>query len=119
MARAFSGGFALANGSGRLKYVDGMDLVVFEEFGAGEEALHLADARERDTLLQDESYRRRFRRAYDRKFGPASGTGIFMTPPLWRFPNPRWSKEQCDCDAQESIRSMRFWILWFDSGVGC
>jgi N-acyl-D-glutamate deacylase len=51
-------------------YADGMDLVVFEEFGAGEAALHLSDALERDTLLQDEEYRRWFRKDYDRRFGP-------------------------------------------------
>ena len=47
-----------------------MDLVVFEEFGAGEAALHLSDALERNTLLQDEAYRRWFRMDYDRRFGP-------------------------------------------------
>ena len=51
-------------------YADGMDLVVIEEFGAGEAALHLSNALERDQLLQDEEYRRWFRRDYDRRFGP-------------------------------------------------
>jgi N-acyl-D-aspartate/D-glutamate deacylase len=50
-------------------YADGIDLVIFEEFGAGAAALHLADQVERNALLQDEDYRRRFRKEYDEKFG--------------------------------------------------
>jgi N-acyl-D-aspartate/D-glutamate deacylase len=49
-------------------YADGIDLVVFEEFGAGQAALHLADEVARNELLKDEAYRRRFRRDYDAKF---------------------------------------------------
>jgi hypothetical protein len=51
-------------------YADGMELVVFEEFGAGREALHLADQLARNTLMQDEAYRRRFRRDYEVKLSP-------------------------------------------------
>ncbi|MFE6858327.1 amidohydrolase family protein [Nocardia sp. NPDC057668] len=51
-------------------YADGIDLVVFEEFGAGAAALHLKDQVERNELLRDEGYRRRFRREYDDKFSP-------------------------------------------------
>ena len=47
-------------------YSDGIDLPVFEEFGAGTAALHLRDQIERNELLADESYRRRFRREFDR-----------------------------------------------------
>jgi N-acyl-D-aspartate/D-glutamate deacylase len=50
-------------------YADGIDLVVFEEFGSGAAALHLRDEVERNALLQDEGYRRRFRKDYDTKFG--------------------------------------------------
>jgi N-acyl-D-aspartate/D-glutamate deacylase len=50
-------------------YADGIDLVIFEEFGSGAAALHLADQVERNALLQDEEYRRRFRKDYDAKFG--------------------------------------------------
>jgi N-acyl-D-aspartate/D-glutamate deacylase len=50
-------------------YADGIDLVIFEEFGSGAAALHLADRVERDALLADEAYRRRFRKDYDAKFG--------------------------------------------------
>ncbi len=52
-------------------YSDGIDLPVFEEFGAGTAALHLRDQLERNTLLADTEYRRRFRRQFDRiKLGP-------------------------------------------------
>ena len=51
-------------------YADGIDLVIFEEFGSGAAALHLSEQVERNALLQDESYRRRFRKDYDSKFGP-------------------------------------------------
>ncbi|CAM4285907.1 N-acyl-D-aspartate deacylase [Mycobacterium basiliense] len=53
-------------------YSDGIDLPVFEEFGAGTAALHLREQLERNELLADESYRRRFRREFDRiKLGPS------------------------------------------------
>ncbi|MDT5347572.1 MAG: hypothetical protein QOH91_859, partial [Mycobacterium sp.] len=51
-------------------YADGIDLVVFEEFGSGAAALHLRDELERNELLHDEEYRRRFRKDYDNKYGP-------------------------------------------------
>ncbi len=51
-------------------YADGMDLVVFEEFDAGEAALHLADEIARNDLLEDEAYRRNFRKDYDKRFSP-------------------------------------------------
>ncbi|PRC43689.1 hypothetical protein C6A85_000000104050, partial [Mycobacterium sp. ITM-2017-0098] len=50
-------------------YADGIDLVIFEEFGSGAAALHLKDEVERNELLRDEDYRRRFRKDYDAKFG--------------------------------------------------
>src|ERR1700743_2837713 len=53
-------------------YSDGVDLPVFEEFGAGTAALHLRDQLEGNELLADEEYRRRFRREFDRrKLGPS------------------------------------------------
>jgi N-acyl-D-aspartate/D-glutamate deacylase len=53
-------------------YSDGVDLPVFEEFGAGTAALHLRDQLERNELLADKEYRRRFRREFDRrKLGPS------------------------------------------------
>jgi N-acyl-D-aspartate/D-glutamate deacylase len=43
---------------------DGMQLVVFEEFGAGTEAINHVDLEERAQLLQDPDYRRRFRKQW-------------------------------------------------------
>ncbi len=50
-------------------YADGIDLVIFEEFGSGAAALHLQEEVERNALLRDENYRRAFRKDYDAKFG--------------------------------------------------
>jgi N-acyl-D-aspartate/D-glutamate deacylase len=53
-------------------YSDGIDLPVFEEFGAGTAALHLREQFDRNELMADMSYRRRFRREFDRmKLGPS------------------------------------------------
>lgn len=51
-------------------YADGIDLVVFEEFGAGQAALHLADEVARNELMREESYRRSFRRDYEKRWSP-------------------------------------------------
>ncbi|MAO14767.1 N-acyl-D-amino-acid deacylase family protein [Marinobacter sp.] len=51
-------------------YADGIDVVFFEEFGAGEMALDLKDAVERNELLKDEAYRRKFRNFYGEKLSP-------------------------------------------------
>lgn len=51
-------------------YADGIDVVFFEEFGAGEMALDLRDQVERNTLLKDENYRRDFRKFYGEKLSP-------------------------------------------------
>jgi N-acyl-D-glutamate deacylase len=47
-------------------YADGVDLVVFEEFGSGRALLHLVEALERNELMKDPAYRRRFRKDYER-----------------------------------------------------
>jgi N-acyl-D-aspartate/D-glutamate deacylase len=51
-------------------YADGVDLVVFEEFGAGQRALHLRDGPDRDALLKDPAYREEFKRDYAKKWTP-------------------------------------------------
>jgi N-acyl-D-glutamate deacylase len=51
-------------------YADGIDLVVFEEFGAGQAALHLKNGPDRDALLRDPEYRKWFKRNYNAKFTP-------------------------------------------------
>ena len=51
-------------------WADGIDLVVFEEFGSGREALHLREEMGRNDLLKDEAYRRWFREDFEKKFSP-------------------------------------------------
>jgi N-acyl-D-aspartate/D-glutamate deacylase len=51
-------------------WADGIDLVVFEEFGAGTAALHLQDAAARAGLLRDPDFRRRFRRQWTSRLLP-------------------------------------------------
>ena len=52
-------------------YADGIDLVIFEEFGSGAAALHLQEEVDRNELMRDEEYRRQFRKDYENKFGLA------------------------------------------------
>ena len=51
-------------------WADGIDLVVFEEFGAGAAALHLRDHADRARLLADPEYRAWFRRQWTSKLLP-------------------------------------------------
>ncbi len=51
-------------------YADGVDVVVFEEFGAGTAAIHLADMAERRKLLLDNKYRAWFRKQWTNWFLP-------------------------------------------------
>jgi len=51
-------------------YADGIELVVFEEFGAGRAVLHLVDEASRNELMKREDYRRAFRRDYETKWTP-------------------------------------------------
>ncbi|MEV6563006.1 amidohydrolase family protein [Nocardia sp. NPDC051756] len=51
-------------------YADGIDLVVFEEFGSGAAALNVRDVVERGKLVDTEAYRRQFRKDLERRFGP-------------------------------------------------
>jgi N-acyl-D-aspartate/D-glutamate deacylase len=51
-------------------WADGIDLVVFEEFGAGAAALHLQDAASRADLLTNPEYRARFRSQWTNRFLP-------------------------------------------------
>ncbi|GGD16388.1 N-acyl-D-amino-acid deacylase family protein [Nocardioides daphniae] len=51
-------------------WADGVDLVVFEEFGSGREALHLKEEMGRNDLLRDEAYRRWFRADFEKRFSP-------------------------------------------------
>lgn len=51
-------------------YADGIDLVIFEEFGSGAMALHIQEKIARDELMRDEEYRKKFRKDYESKYGP-------------------------------------------------
>ena len=68
-------------------YADGIDLVIFEEFGAGAAALHLRDEVERNAL-RDESYRRRFRKQYESKFGVRVWHRDFFDAEIVDCPDP-------------------------------
>ena len=68
-------------------YADGIDFVMFEEFGSGEEAMHLADCVERDELMVDESYRRRFRKDYEDKWGIKSWHRDFFDAEIVECPD--------------------------------
>ena len=69
-------------------YADGIDLVIFEEFGSGSAALHLRDEVERNDLLRDEEYRRRFRKDYDQKFTPHVWHRDFFDAEIVACPEP-------------------------------
>jgi N-acyl-D-aspartate/D-glutamate deacylase len=51
-------------------YADGIDLVIFEEFGSGAAALHLQEKVARDELMRDPAYRAKFRKDYETKYSP-------------------------------------------------
>jgi N-acyl-D-aspartate/D-glutamate deacylase len=69
-------------------YADGISLVVFEEFGSGAAALHLQSEIERNELMRDERYRRRFRKDYDEKFGPRVWHRDFFDAEIVACPDP-------------------------------
>lgn len=69
-------------------YADGIDLVIFEEFGSGAAALHLKDEVERNALLRDENYRREFRKDYDAKFGMRVWHRDFFDAEIVACPDP-------------------------------
>ena len=69
-------------------YADGIDLVIFEEFGSGAAALHLRDELERNALMRDEDYRRRFRKDYDSKFGVRVWHRDFFDAEIVACPDP-------------------------------
>lgn len=50
-------------------YADGIDFIIFEEFPAGEVALHLKRDFDRNRLFADPAYRARFKAEYRRRWG--------------------------------------------------
>lgn len=69
-------------------YADGIDLVIFEEFGAGAAALHLRDEVERNDLMRDEGYRRQFRKQYESKLGIRVWHRDFFDAEIVECPDP-------------------------------
>ncbi|WP_414689631.1 N-acyl-D-amino-acid deacylase family protein [Nocardia sp.] len=70
-------------------YADGIDLVIFEEFGSGAAAMHLSNqVDKRRELLADPDYRRRFRKDYDKKFGPRVWHRDFFDAEIVDCPDP-------------------------------
>lgn len=69
-------------------YADGIDLVIFEEFGSGAEALHLSDELARNERLRDVDYRRRFRKDYENKFGVRVWHRDFFDAEIVGCPDP-------------------------------
>jgi len=68
-------------------WADGIDLVVFEEFGAGVAALHLQDAASRRELFEDPKYRRWFRRQWRSKLLPKVFHRDFNQSEILRCPD--------------------------------
>lgn len=68
-------------------WADGIDLVVFEEFGAGAAALHLADEAQRARLLQDDAYRAWFRRQWKSRLLPRIFHRNFASTEILRAPD--------------------------------
>ncbi|MGS2806074.1 N-acyl-D-amino-acid deacylase family protein [Nocardia sp. MW-W600-9] len=70
-------------------YSDGIDLPIFEEFGSGAAALHLSNhIDEQRHLMQDEQYRRKFRKDYDQKYGPRVWHRDFFDADIVECPDP-------------------------------
>ena len=69
-------------------YADGIDLVVFEEFGAGRRGAASARRVERNELLRDEAYRREFRKQYESKFGVRVWHRDFFDAEIVDCPDP-------------------------------
>ncbi len=90
----------IANRLGRGKFVwqhlpttfqvwaDGIDLVVFEEFGSGREAIHLKEEMGRNDLLGDEAYRRWFREDFEKRFSPRVWHRDFDDARITECPEP-------------------------------
>lgn len=69
-------------------YADGVDVVVFEEFGAGTAAIHLMDLAERRKLLLDQGYRKWFRRQWTNWFLPRVFHRDFNQSKIVECPDP-------------------------------
>jgi N-acyl-D-aspartate/D-glutamate deacylase len=92
-------------------FADGMDLVVFEEFGAGEEALHIADQIQRNQLLADKSYRKRFTKDYKTKFSPRVWHRNFGDAFILDCPNPDYiNKSFSQLASEQAVHPVDFFL---------
>ena len=69
-------------------WADGIDLVIFEEFATGTEAIHLADLGQRAELLRDPAYRRRFKKQWGALFSPRIFHRDFQRTKILDCPEP-------------------------------
>ena len=67
-------------------YADGIDFIIFEEFPAGEAALHLKQDFDRNRLFADPVYRDKFKKDYSRRWGGRCGSVILAMRGLLRVP---------------------------------
>ena len=93
-------------------YADGIDVVFFEEFGAGELALDLKTQVERNDLFQDESYRRNFRKFYGEKLSPRVWQRDFGDAIILKCPDQSLEGKNFDEIARE--RSIHVVDLFLD-----
>ncbi|CQD19277.1 D-amino acid aminohydrolase [Mycolicibacterium conceptionense] len=93
-------------------YADGIDLVVFEEFGSGAAALHLRDELERNELLRDEEYRRKFRKDYDNKFGVRVWHRDFFDARSSPVPTNPWSANRSAKSGRSGANCTRSTPSW-------
>jgi N-acyl-D-aspartate/D-glutamate deacylase len=85
-------------------WADGIDLVVFEEFGAGAAALHLQDAASRSGLLRDPAYRERFRHQWTSRWLPKAFHRDFNQSQILDCPDERLVGKSFAQVAQEQGR---------------
>ncbi|GBF48557.1 N-acyl-D-glutamate deacylase [Leptospira ryugenii] len=82
-------------------YADGMDVVVFEEFGAGAYANHIEDEAERRKLMKDQKYRSWFRRQWTNWFLPRVFHRDFKETVIVNSPDPKLVGKSIDQVAKE------------------
>ncbi len=92
-------------------YADGMDIVLFEEFGAGEMALDIRDQLERNELLKDEQYRRKFRKFYKEKLSPRVWQRDFGDAVILDCPDPSVvGRNFADLAAERGVHVVDFFL---------
>ncbi|TGN20612.1 N-acyl-D-amino-acid deacylase family protein [Leptospira idonii] len=82
-------------------YADGMDVVVFEEFGAGAAANHIEDELERRNLMKSPKYRSWFKRQWTNWFLPRVFHRDFRETKIVSSPDPSLIGKSIDQIAKE------------------